>query len=397
MVRVPSSRRHLSTKRPPDTVASVRRAVRFAGALALLLGLAAAGCGDDGGTKPPPPPGGRVWRVTPDGTGADCPTPADCLDDAAPGDTIEFAAGTYATVSDTLVDDGLGGLVTAVLVAGKSLVLTAAPGADVRIDGQWQAGRIGLVVPAGDDTVVVRGLRFDNCEAGLRVTGATVRVDDCEFVAGLRGLVADDADLHVRASRFSEYAGEALLLRRTEGRVEDSEFWGNNYGPYVAQSRDFEFVNTLVAFCCLTGMRLEEGGTTRLTNVTVTGAGMVPDDSTGIVVAGGSHLVLTRGIVAGNRGYGIHCRAGGTAQVSCSDLFGNSSGNYEGTPDATGSAGNLAVDPLFCSTPDLDFHLQAGSPLRAAACGAMGAFADEGCRPLSARAPESPWRLAIAR
>jgi hypothetical protein len=390
--RVPASRRHHNTKRAFDLV-------RFAGPAAATLALCAAlaGCGGDDDVRPPLPGGGRVWRVTPDGVGADCPTPADCIASAAPGDTIEFAGGIYAAVSDTLVDDGLGGLVTAVLVVDRSLVLTAAPGTDVRIDGQWQPGRIGLSIPAGDDTVVVRGLRFDNCDAGLRAVGTTVVVEKCEFVAGLRGLVADETELVVRDSRFSEYGGEALLIRKTSGRVEDSEFWGNNYGPYVAESRDFAFENTLVAFCCLTGMRLEEGGTTRLTNVTLTGAGMVPDDSTGIVVAGGSHLVLTRGVVAGNRGYGIHCRAGGTAEVSCSDLFANSSGNYAGMTDPTGTAGNLAVDPLFCSMPDLDFHLREESPLRAAACGAMGAFAGEGCRPLSPGPRFAAWFPAPGR
>lgn len=353
------------------------------------------GCGDDG-VSPPPPTAGRTWRVTPDGVGADCATPAECLRNASPGDTIEFAAGVYSAVSDTLVDDGTGATVTAVLVADKSLVLTARPGADVRIDGQWQVGRIGLSIPAGPDTVVVRGLRFDNCDAGLRAVGARVIVEECEFVAGLRGLVADEAEIFITASRFTEYAGEALLLRRTSGRLEESEFWGNNYGPYLAESRDFIIRNSLIAFCCLTGMRLEEGGRTFLSNVTLTGAGMVPDDSTGVVVAGGAHLVMDRCVVAGNRGFGVHCRAGGTAEVTCSGLFANSSGNYEGLTDPTGAAGNLDVDPLFCSPPDLDFHLLPGSPLRTAACGPMGAFADDPCRSVSAPEPP-PWRPAPGR
>jgi hypothetical protein len=390
--RVPTSRRHHNTTRAVGRWPAVGRL-----APALLLAALLGGCDGTGEIGPPLPGGGRVWRVSPDGVGADCPTPAECLAGAAPGDTIEFAAGVYDAVSDTLVDDGLGGVVTAVLVADRSLVLAAAPGADVRIDGTWQSGRIGLSIPMGPDTVVVRGLRFDNCDAGLRAVGARVVVENCEFVAGLRGLVADETELFVTASRFSEYAGEAMLLRKCSGRVRDSEFWGNNYGPYIAESRDFAIENSLVAFCCLTGVRLEEGGTTTLTNVTITGAGMVPDDSTGIVVAGGSHLILTRGVVAGNRGFGVHCRAGGTAAVACSDLFGNSSGNYAGVADPTGTAGNLAVDPLFCSTPSLDFHLQANSPARQAACGAMGAFANEGCRALSPWPEPSAWRPAPGR
>jgi hypothetical protein len=83
--------------------------------------------------------------------------------------------------------------------------------------------------------------------------------------------------------------------------------------------------------------------------------------------------------VAGNRGFGLDCRTGGTADVSCSDFFNNSAGNYSGCADATGSQGNLAVDPLFCSLPDLDFHLQPASPAANAACGAMGVYGDEPC------------------
>jgi hypothetical protein len=246
----------------------------------------------------------------------------------------------------------------------------------------------------GTDSVTVIGLRFDNCGAGVRAVGGFLRLVDCRFVGGTRGLLADGTDLDIRGCRFEEYAGDAVLVRDAGGRLADSEFWGNNYGMFIAQGRDFLVENSLVGFCCLTGVRVEEGGSAHFRNVTVTGVGMVPDDSTGIVVAGGAHVELTRCIIAGNRGYGLHARAGGTADVGCSDLYGNSSGGYFGMPDPTGQEGNLAVDPLFCSPPDLDFHLQPASPARTAACGAMGAFSGEGCRPRSASdsAARLPWR-----
>ncbi|HEX7878815.1 MAG TPA: right-handed parallel beta-helix repeat-containing protein [Candidatus Eisenbacteria bacterium] len=365
----------------------------------LLLAITAGfgGCGGDDDPVGPTPEGYRTWHTTPDGTGSDCGMPQECLDAAAAGDTIEFAAGGYDTPADTLVDDGMGGVVSAILSARRSQVLRAAPGADVRVNGMWRPGSLGLHVRAGDDTVVVRGIRFDNCDAGLRAAGGTVMIEECEFVSGQHGIVADDAELDIRNSLFMEYAAEAMVLRNCTGRMTRSQFWGNTYGPYLAESRDFTLEHTLIALCCLTGIRIEEGGVVRLRNVTVTGVGMVPDDSTGVVVAGGAHAVIERSVIAHNRGFGIDCRTGGSAEVRCSDVVQHSSGNYHGCPDVTGTMGNLSVDPGFCGPDDLDFHFKADSPARLASCGGMGAFVDEPCGPFN----RPPWRrwpdLSVAR
>lgn len=352
---------------------------------ALLLAPLLTGCGGDDDIVNPPG-GGRVWHATPTGAGSECGTAQACLDGAAPGDTVELAAGIYNAVTDTLVEGGPGAPITVCLTARPGVVMRAAPGADVRIDGAFAPGRIGLHKPASVETLVVRGLRFDNCEAGLRAADGTVEAGDCRFVAGRHGLVADGATLAVSDCRFEELAGAGLLLRNCAGTVSGCQFWGNNDGVYAAQSRDLLIERSLVAFVCFTGMRFEEGGRARLTNVTIHGAGMAPEDSTAVVVAGGTLLEVDRCILAGNRGYGLDCRAGGTAEVSCSDLFDASAGAYGGCADVTGQAGNIAVDPRFCSTPDLDFHLRPDSPARAA-CGAMGAFGLDACGAGPAQAP----------
>lgn len=366
----------------------------LASALLLAAFVVAAGTFGCGGSDPvrPPVSTARTWHTSPDGSGSDCGTPQECLDAAAAGDTIEFAGGTYDAVADTLVDDGMGGTVTANLVSRRTVILRGAAGADVRVNGMWRPGSVGLAIPAGDDTIEIRGIRFDNCDAGVRVTGAVVRVDSCEFVSGQHGIVAYDATLDIRGSMFMEYAAEGIVLRNCAGRMTGCEFWGNNYGGFVASARNFRFENTLVAFCCLTGLRIEEGGTVTLSNVTVTGVGMVPDDSTGVVVAGGARVTFERCIVARNRGFGIECRTGGSVDVRCSDVFNHSSGNYVGCADPTGTLGNLSVDPGFCAQDDLDFHLRPDSPARLAACGAMGAFGADNCRPLSRPSWRRPGR-----
>lgn len=352
-------------RRPPGRL--------LAAVLLPLLWLAA--CGDDKVVQPDVTH--QVFHATPDGSGPDGPL-QECLDRAAPGDTIEFAAGIYRTVADTLVETGDGPLV-ANMVARNRIVLRAAPGADVRIDGEWQAGRVGIMVPPGVTELEVIGLRFDNCDPAIFARGGRLEIVDCTFVSGIHGLVAHGADLDVRSCRFEEYANEAVVLRDCAGSISSSAFRGNGSAIFAGASRDLVIEDVLVAFACFAGIRVEEGGTVEARGITILGAGMVPEDSTAIVVAGGAHLALERAVVAENRGFGIDCRTAGTADVRCSDFFHNTAGNYAGCADATGSQGNLAVDPLFCSLPDLDFHLQPGSQAATAACGPMGAYGNEPC------------------
>ena len=64
-------------------------------------------------------------------------------------------------------------------------------------------------------------------------------------------------------------------------------------------------------------------------------------------------------------------------QISCSDLFGNSHGNWTGPwANQLGVNGNIEADPLYCDAANGNFGLQADSPCLppASACGAMGVW-----------------------
>jgi len=329
----------------------------------------------------------QVFHATPDGTGSDCGSLQDCLNAAADGDTVELGPapgetiGFYTKPSETLVDDGMGNVVRANMVARSGVVIRAAHGATVRVDGGGD--RVGLSIPEGTARVTLRGIRFDNCGTGLRIAGGAHTVVDCEFVTGLHGLVADGADLDVSDTKFMEYGAEAVVARDCSGTFSGCEFWGNNYGIFAAQSRNLTFDRVIMAFACLTGVRIEEGGTAVLSRMTIYGAGMVPQDSTAVVVAGGAAATLHRCVISGNRGFGVHCRTGGTVSVTCSDFFANTAGNFEGCADPTGTNGVIDLDPQFCDTASLDFHLGPSSPARTAACGVMGAYGDAGCDPVT--------------
>jgi len=88
----------------------------------------------------------------------------------------------------------------------------------------------------------------------------------------------------------------------------------------------------------------------------------------------GAPARLERCLVTSNSGGGLF----GTApQLACSDLFGNSHGNWSGGwAGQLGQDGNIEADPRYCDAPGGDFGLQTGSPCLppASPCGAMGAW-----------------------
>jgi hypothetical protein len=204
------------------------------------------------------------------------------------------------------------------------------------------------------------------------MTGGTLHLRNCVFVTGAHGVVAAGTTLDIRDCRFEEYMSEALLLKDCAGTIASSSLRGDGFFLSALSSRNLVLEDLLMAFACFGGVSID-GGSVTARGITLVMAGMVPDaDSTAFTVKGGGRVTLERCVIAENRGYGIHCRAGGQVIVRCSDLFGNTAGNYEGCPNMTGKDGNIAADPRFCSIPDSNFRLQASSPARTAACGSMG-------------------------
>ena len=87
--------------------------------------------------------------------------------------------------------------------------------------------------------------------------------------------------------------------------------------------------------------------------------------------------VIEQSIIGGAY-WGISCAAG-TPQpaFSCNDLWLNTSGNYIGCQDPTGTGGNISQDPRFVNFTEENFHLREDSPCLEGAtpgCGRMGVF-----------------------
>ncbi|MBK8166981.1 MAG: S8 family serine peptidase [bacterium] len=68
---------------------------------------------------------------------------------------------------------------------------------------------------------------------------------------------------------------------------------------------------------------------------------------------------------------------GAAVAPTCNDAFGNAGSAWTGISDPTGTAGNIAVDPLFCDAAGGNFQLQGASlcrPENSGGCGQIGAL-----------------------
>ncbi|MFH1690922.1 MAG: right-handed parallel beta-helix repeat-containing protein [Candidatus Eisenbacteria bacterium] len=115
--------------------------------------------------------------------------------------------------------------------------------------------------------------------------------------------------------------------------------------------------------------------TPSLTNVTVVGN----TAAVGTVHCGQTTSVtLNNTIIALNDGLAVSCTNGGVAAIGCSDLYGNTGGDWVGDISSQyGVSGNIADDPLFCDAEGGVFTVSADSPCAPwgnSGCGQIGAF-----------------------
>lgn len=102
------------------------------------------------------------------------------------------------------------------------------------------------------------------------------------------------------------------------------------------------------------GIAAKTGSTGVLTNISLA------KNSTGIYVDNSSPVV--RNSISAFNGRGFDGTGSATPSVSYSNVFGNSAANYKVVPDATGTNGNVSVDPMFYNVEAFNLRLLAGSP-----------------------------------
>lgn len=95
---------------------------------------------------------------------------------------------------------------------------------------------------------------------------------------------------------------------------------------------------------------------------------------------------FTRSILSFGSGTSVDCQSGATATAQCTDVVGNSGGDWVAClAGQEGLSGNFTADPLFCNAAGGDFTLRPESPCAPPGengCGLVGAF-PVGCTPIS--------------
>jgi uncharacterized repeat protein (TIGR01451 family) len=364
----------------------------------VLLGLAASGAVLADGTTHYVSPGQDIQGI---------------IDAASPGDTIQFASGTYALAS--------------ALSVSKPLTLTSAdPYADEKplLDG---GGSLGTIVYINSDGVVIDGLEIANGTADLVLqsgayAGTVIRNCIVHDSTGDEGIqLKQCTDCVVEFNLVYDVAQDGISV--ADGShgclISNNEIY-NSYSEnaviYVYDSYDItvesNYIHDTQAANGITFYK-NYGTTHTITNNLIVrnrwhGGKHCYDEADGNAVSiykprVSSTYVVTHNtiddnapanscaqpgnaiyandgsgvgfvtnaqsnIVTNHSGYGIRTYYGASVGYSCNDLWQNALGATDGHPADNG--GNISADPLF----DADYSLREGSPAIGMACdgGDMG-------------------------
>ncbi len=328
----------------------------------------------------------------------------DAIDTAAHGDTICVSAGQYVENLDMMGKGvhllGWEGPEVTVLDGGgvdRVLSIVSAEGPDTVIEGftitngsaNFEGGggiRIDTASPTLENLIVTSnfawgeggGVMMIHCESSVRdvvisfnetpETGAGMEIEGDSYPlidnSWFLGNVADrdGGGVHVNGS-------EPVFRNVVFAHNEADNGGGLNIHTHTVSAPRLENVAFLdnTAVQNGGGIRLIASETT-MYNVSVVanhadqGGGIFLRDTPSTHV----NLIVT-GNSGGSGGGGIHVDSGST-DIQYSDVWDNTGGDYQGTPDPTGSDGNLSVDPLFLDATsmdvlDWDLHLSTMSPL----------------------------------
>jgi len=359
---------------------------------AILLGLAASGAVLADGTTHYVSPGQDIQGI---------------IDAATPGDTIQFASGTYTLASTLSVN--------------KPLTLTSAdPYAEEKplLDGE---GSLGSIIYINSDGVVIDGMEIANGTADLiRQTGAyagtVVRNCTVHDSTGDEGIqLKQCTDCIVEFNLVYDVAQDGISVAdgSHDCLVSNNEIY-NSYSEnaviYVYDSYDItvesNYIHDTQAANGITFYK-NYGTTHVITNNLIVrnrwhGGKHCYDEADGNAVSiykprVSSTYVVTHNtiddntpangcaqpgnaiyandgsgvgfvtdvqsnIVANHSGYGIRTYYGASVGYSCNDLWQNALGATDGNPVDGG--GNISADPLF----NTHYSLQEGSPAIGTAC-----------------------------
>ncbi len=123
-------------------------------------------------------------------------------------------------------------------------------------------------------------------------------------------------------------------------------------------------------------------GAFTMSNSTVVGNYGMEQNGAGISCGTAGSAWINNSIIAFNHGPGVRHDASSSIEIACSDVYGNTGGNYTGEmEDQTGLNGNISSNPLFCDYENWNLTLASQSPCLPENnnCGVLMGALGEGC------------------
>jgi hypothetical protein len=290
--------------------------------------------------------------ASPEGSGIDCNQAAPCsletaLSQSGDGDTIYLRWGLYTNTTSPVVsfnnnitligrwDGGTGPEVRRLLQADATI-----------LDGENQRQVLSIV----NETCTLDGITI---QGGRASEGAGVRV--------YAGASATLNDVIIRNNAATGGGAGGVLVESSTLLLQHSQILNNSTpfrgGGFIAAfDSQVTLHNNLIANNTAgeagAGVWLRDVTATLTNNTIVNGQGIGADGIYASEEYGVTTLAIINNIITG-QAYGVRFNTplAGSVTLSNNDVWGNTTANYSGLTDPTGTNGNISADPLFVSGP----------------------------------------------
>ncbi|MDI6808210.1 MAG: right-handed parallel beta-helix repeat-containing protein [Candidatus Eisenbacteria bacterium] len=245
-----------------------------------------------------------TWRIKPDGTG-DAPTIQAGIDLAAPGDIVLLADGVYEGDGNRNID-----------YHGKPITVRSESGDPSTCVISVNGAGTGFLFYSGEGAGSV--LKEVTIQDGLLTWGG--------------GILCQNSSPSIVGCAFYRNmanAGGAIFCMGSAPTVTGCTFIGN----WAQLAGAIFFAGPSPAVSTVTGCTFSENHS----------------DAGGAIHCEGIALTLEKTVIAFGSAEGISCGSGGSAALTCCDVFGNAGGDWVGCiADQNNINGNFSADPMFC-------------------------------------------------
>ncbi len=352
---------------------------------------------------------------------SDYPTIQSAINAAGDSDTVVLAPGTYSGAGNVDLDfqgkkvslRGEQGMAATIIDCGGS---SGSPHRAMKFDSASEDSTIiieGITIrngfapsdaplgqPHGGAILIMSsaGPTFRNCKfednvcngsggaIAMADSSGPMKIQDCEFVSNsasnvFGGAIKIGTNSNVRISgslftgNYADGGGAVAIDNFAVSLISNCRFTNNQaqYGgaalseqaPTVFSSCQFDRNSAnLVAGVCYVFSGPAQAS---FINCTLFGNSVpVPPlpQMAGMLYADNSTINLQNCIVAYNSGdHPLICPNGGVYNISCTDIFGNSPGDWVGCiAGQNGISGNISLNPQFCDTANTDLRISSLSP-----------------------------------